>query len=99
MDTGKPARAPYSGEVWDLVSDELVHRAQVIPVIRKQSFSSNGDDHRASSNVSPAYRDLRRSGDELIRLINRSEGHANKELNKMRRDIEAILNKYGSQEG
>jgi hypothetical protein len=33
-----------------------------------------------------------------MKLINRSEGGANKELNKMRREIEAILNKYGSQE-
>ena len=99
MDTGKPAVAPYSGEVWDLAADELVHRAQVIPVIRKQSFSNFGDDHRAPYNVSPAYRDLRRSGDELARLINRSEGWSNKELNKMRREIEAIINKYGSQEG
>ena len=98
IDTGKPAIAPYSGEVWDLAADELVHRAQVVPVIRKQSFSGSGD-HRASSNASPAYRDLRRSGEELMELINRSEGGANKELNKMRREIEAILNKYGSQEG
>ena len=98
IETGKPAIAPYSGEVWDLAADELVHRAQVIPVIRKQSFSGSGD-HRASSNVSPAYRDLRRSGEELMELINRSEGGANKDLNKMRREIEAILNKYSSQEG
>ena len=98
MDTGKPAIAPYSGEVWDLAADELVHRAQIIPVIRKQTFS-NGDDHRSSANYSPAYRDLRRSGDELLKLINGSEGHSNKELNKMRREIEAILSKYGSQEG
>ena len=33
IDTGKPATAPYSGEVWDLAADELVHRAQVVPVI------------------------------------------------------------------
>ncbi|MBQ3370803.1 MAG: hypothetical protein IJG48_07305, partial [Mogibacterium sp.] len=96
MDTGKPAIAPYSGEVWDLITDELVHRAQVIPVIRKQSYSNSGDDHRAASNASPAYRDLRRAGDELMKLINSSEGGANKDLNKMRREIEAIINKYGA---
>ena len=99
IDTGKPAVAPYSGEVWDLAADELVHRAEVVPVIRKQTYSASGEDHRASSNYSPAYRDLRRSGEELMQLINRSEGGANKDLNKMRREIEAILNKYGSQEG
>ena len=98
IDTGKPAVAPYSGEVWDLANDELLHRARVVPVIKKKSYSESGDDHRASSNASPAYRDLKRSGDELMRLIARSQGGANKELNKMRRDIEAILNKYGSQE-
>ena len=98
MDTAKPAVAPYSGEVWDLAADELVQRAQVVPVIRKQSYISADGDHRASSNVSPAYRDLRKTGDELMRLINSSEGGANKELNKMRRDIEAILKKYGPQE-
>ena len=98
MDTGKPATAPYSGDVWDLAADELVHKAQVVPVIRKQSYSGS-DDHRASHNASPAYRDLMKSGEELMRLIGRSEGGANKELNKMRREIEAILNKYGSQEG
>jgi metallo-beta-lactamase family protein len=34
---GKPAVAPYSGEVWDLISDELVKKAVVIPVIRKEA--------------------------------------------------------------
>ena len=99
MTTGKPAVAPYSGEVWDLATDELVHRAEVVPVIRKQSYSESTGDHRAASNYSPAYRDLKKSGEELLRLINKSQEHSNKELNKMRRDIEAILNKYGDQEG
>ena len=97
-DTGKPAVAPFSGEVWDLASDELVQRAKVVPVIRKQSYSSGGDDHRAAVNASPAYRDLRKSGEDLMALITKSQGHANKDLNKMRRDIESILKKYGAQE-
>lgn len=95
--TGKPAMAPYSGEVWDLAANELLHRAEVVPVIRKQLYS--GDDHRSEHNVSPAYRDLKRSGEELMSLISKSEGGANKDLNKMRREIEAILKKYGAQEG
>ncbi len=98
MATGKPAVAPYSGEVWDLTANELIHKAVVVPVIRKQMYGGT-EDHRASSNVSPAFRDLRRSGDELMSLINRSEGVSNKELNKMRREIEGILKKYGYQEG
>ena len=97
-DTGKPATAPYSGEVWDLAADELLFRAKVVPVIRKQTYYSSDGDHRAASNVSPAYRDLRKSGDELMKLISRSEGHSNKELNKMRREIEAIVSKYGQED-
>lgn len=34
---GKPAVAPYSGEVWDLEKAELIQKAEVIPVIRKQA--------------------------------------------------------------
>jgi len=34
---GKPATAPYSGEVWDLATGELVHKAEVIPVIKKKA--------------------------------------------------------------
>ena len=96
--TGKPAVAPYSGEVWDLVADELVHRAPVVPLIRKTTYSDS-DDHRAAANYSPAYRDLKKASDDLMKLINNSQGHANKELNKMRREIEAIVAKYGAQEG
>ena len=97
--TGIPAVAPYSGEVWDLASDELLFRAKVVPAIKKQSFSSQNGDHRSASSASPAFRDLKKSGEELMDLISRSQGGANKELNKMRREIEAILNKYGTQEG
>ena len=95
--TGKPATAPYSGEVWDLAANELVHRAEVVPVIRKTSYSGS-EDHRASSNYSPAYRDLKKTADELMALIGRSQEHSNKELNKMRRDIEAVLAKYSAME-
>ena len=100
--TGKNAVAPYSGEVWDLATDQLVRKAEIRPVIRKQTQSSGSgysDDHRSSAALTPAYRDLKNSGIELMKLIGKSEGHANKELTKMRRDIEAIIAKYAAQEG
>lgn len=103
MATGKHSTAPYSGEVWDLAADELIHKAEVVPVIRKQASSKDNryykDDHRGTHNVSPAYRDLQKSGDALMRLIASNEGQANKELNKMRREIEDIIKKYSSSEG
>ena len=96
---GKPATAPYSGEVWDLATGELVHRAEIKPVIRKQTQAGAGDDHRSEAAGTPAFRDLKNSGVELMKLIGSSAGHSNKELNKMRRDIEAIIAKYSAQEG
>ncbi len=34
---GKPADAPYSGDVWDLITNELSCKAEVIPVISKKA--------------------------------------------------------------
>ena len=97
--TGKPSYAPYSGDVWDLITDELAYKAKVIPVVKKSAQggdSSYRDEHRAEHSVSPAYRDLRRSGGELMDLIEKSSGCANKDLNRMRREIEEIIKKYGA---
>ena len=100
--TGKPAVAPYSGEVWDLANDVLVRRADVIPVVKKtvhEGRTEHVTDHRFEQYASPALRELRQSGAELVQLIEASRGSSNKELNKMRRDIEEILRKYAAQEG
>ena len=93
--TGKPAVAPYSGDVWDLVSDEMIYKAEIKPVIRKQVRSGAGsEDHKASGNDSPAYKELKKSGDDLIRLIEGSRGDANKDLRKMQKEIEEIIARY-----
>ena len=68
-----------------------------MPVIRKTTYSDSGD-HRSAASFSPAYRDLRKASDDLMKLINTSQGYSNKELNKMRREIEAIVAKYRTQE-
>ena len=100
--TGKPAVAPYSGEVWDLATDELIQRAEIVPVVKKTVHEGRTDhvtDHRFEQYASPALRELRRSGAELTQLIEASRECSNKELNKMRREIEEIIKKYGPQEG
>lgn len=99
--TGTPAVAPYSGEVWDLANDELVHKAKVVPVIKKNAQdgrSAYKDEHRSSSNASKEFRELRRSGDDLIRLIEESSGISNKELKRMRREIDDIIKKHMEKE-
>ena len=91
----KPAVAPYSGEVWDLATGELAYKAEVKPVIQKQTHSSSsGDDHRAGKNASAEYKELRSSADNLMKLIGRSGDISNKELRKMQADIEELIKKY-----
>lgn len=91
--TGTEVAAPYSGEVWDLASNEMVCKAEVKPVIRKEAQPGSGD-HRSGKNDSPAYKELKGSADNLMKLIGRSGEYSNKELKKMKADIEALLVKY-----
>ena len=91
----KPAVAPYSGEVWDLATGELAYKAEVKPVIKKETHSkSEGEDHRTSSNMSAEYKNLRSSADSLMKLVGRSGEVSNKELKKMQADIEELIKKY-----
>ena len=93
--TGTEYTAPYSGEVWDLASNSLVEKAEIRPVIRKEFQTGQGQgDHRSSKHDSPAYKELVGSADNLMKLIDRSGEHSNKELKKMKADIEEIIKKY-----
>lgn len=101
--TGRPAIAPYSGEVWDLISCELIDKAPVVPVIRKDTRGGDGSDHdpregyKVTDSTAKAvslYEDLRREGDHLADLIDKSRGLSNKELRSMRSEIAEIIRKY-----
>ena len=93
---GKPAVAPYSGEEWNLATDELVRKAEIKPVVKKQAQggSGGGSDHRDTKNASPEYKNLKTSADELMKLVGRSGEISNKELRKMQSDIEELIKKY-----
>ncbi len=49
----KPAVAPYSGEVWNLETCELVRKAEVIPVIRKEA-QGGVETHNAQAKGKPS---------------------------------------------
>ena len=96
-ETGKPAVAPYSGEVWDLISCELIHKEPVVPVIRKQAYGQpekDGDQGNNSVKTNRMHQDLLRAGEDLMALIKRSQGCSNKELKAMKREIMEILEKH-----
>lgn len=100
--TGKPAVAPYSGEVWDLASNELVHKAEVIPVISKKAQGGKDQPARnleykvteSTAKAVTAYEDLRKAGSSLDDLIEKSQGASNKELKALTAEIEELIRKY-----
>lgn len=104
---GVTATAPYSGEVWDLISGELIHKEEVRPVLRKEarggieirSFDQHGDltIRRSAKSASPAFTDLCRQGNSLMDLIIRSSENSNKELRKLSKDIAKLVEKYGKE--
>ena len=94
--TGKPAVAPYSGEVWDLADCSLVHKAVVKPVIRKDVHGGQSTAAQSGSGQSEAYRALRTSGSSLMQLIENSQGGANRDLRALTQDIEKLIEKYSS---
>ena len=104
--TGKPAIAPYSGEVWDLIDCSLVHKATVIPVIRKQASSdgSNAAERvykitESTARAESVYDDLRKTAGELMDLIEQSQGRSNKDLKALTAEMDELIKKYNRQEG
>ena len=99
--TGRPAVAPYSGDVWDLADCSLVYKAPVVPVISKQARTAPTESPSTGFKVTPstakavsAYEDLKKNGSELIELINNSQGDSNKELRALTAEIAELLKKY-----
>ena len=101
--TGKPAVAPYSGEEWDLVSCELVRKAGVVPVIRKEAKGGHSSDSgersgfrqtESTAKAAGLYEELRRTEKSLSVLVENSRGRSNKDLKAMKKAIDAIINKY-----
>lgn len=101
--TGKPAVAPYSGEVWDLADCSLVQKATVVPVIRKQA-QQGGEDNKgrgyktteATARAATVYGELRQTGSQLMDLIEQSQGGANKDLKKLNDEIAELIKKYSN---
>jgi metallo-beta-lactamase family protein len=100
--TGKPAVAPYSGEVWDLAECSLVHKAEIVPVIRKSAQAgstqeSSGKGYKvteSTARAASAYSDLRATGEKLMQLIDRCQGRSNKHLRAFASEIEALIKKW-----
>ena len=81
VEYGQRAYAPYSGTVFNLLSNKFEYEAEPIPIKKKT--------HPASG----VYARLLSSGQRLMALIKKSEGWANKDMAKLADQINALCDK------
>lgn len=82
---GIPAYAPYSGDVFDLLTGACIREGSKEIVVKKEKSS------RASSNV---FARLLAAGGRLMTLIQKCEGLPNRELGKFADQINDLCNKW-----
>lgn len=85
-DRGLAAHAPEYEEVYDLATNTLL--AAGVPRAPQTKA--------AKPKESPAYRRLEETGRELMELIQRSKGVANKDLAKLADQLRSLMNKFES---
>ena len=80
---GLEAVAPYSGSIFDPLEDRFILETVPIPVKKKPSAI-----------VSDVFMRLKRAGERLMSIINRSEGLSNKDKAKFADQITALCDKW-----
>ncbi len=107
---GVPADAPYSGDVWDLIEGKMTHKAEIIPVIKKQAHGGveiktvdaggHADrDYKVTESTAAAestFNELEEASKQLRNLVEEKQGHSNKELRQLTKEINELLKKYAS---
>lgn len=81
IEHGQRAYAPYSGTVFNLLSNQFEFEASPIP-IQKKTQPATG-----------AYARLLAAGQRLLSIIKKSDGYANKDLAKMADQVIALCDK------
>lgn len=85
---GYSAMAPFSGTVYDLLTDECIYSASGVPVPQKEGRIQK------SSHYTAAFERLLEMGHRLMDVIGRNEGGANKDLEKFRREVQSLCDKW-----
>lgn len=95
---GCKASAPFSGEVYDLVTGECIDKAPVVPVIKKVATVAGKDAHPAKSEggikAKSLYQRLVAAGHRLMQVIEHNQGGSNKELERFVDEINQLCDKY-----
>jgi len=81
--------APYSGTVFDLLTDEITVRTEGIPVVRKVTAKMS----RPNDRTLDAFADLEKAGQELTAFLVSCRGRANRQLRSLAAEIRALIEK------
>ncbi len=81
---GLNAYAPYSGTVYDLLTNEFVNKAEGIRKAKAEKHTGN-----------PVFDRLWAAGQRLVSIIRKNEHMANKDLAKFADQIDALSDKWG----
>ena len=81
IEHGQRAYAPYSGTVFNLLSNQFEFEASPIPIQKKTQLATG------------AYARLLAAGQRLLSIIKKSDGYANKDLAKMADQVIALCDK------
>jgi len=84
MEYGQRAYAPYSGTVFNLLSNKFEYEAEPVPVKRKT----------ARAIASGVYARLLAAAQRLLALVQKSDGLANKEMGKFADQINSLCDKW-----
>lgn len=82
---GHNTYAPYSGTVFDMLTDEFVYEAVGVPVKKKDA---------AQRRVTEVFARLLAAGNRLLAVIAKNEGGANKDLAKFADQINSLCDKW-----
>lgn len=79
------AYAPYSGDVFDLISGRQIAKGDMTLAEKKA---------KKNKHISDVYEKLLATGERLITVIKKNKGGANKDLAKFADQIDALINKW-----
>ncbi len=82
IEHGQRAYAPYSGTVFNMLSNKLEYEAEPIAVVKKKKA------------VSDVFSRLLAAGQRLMEVIRKNEGGANKDLAKFADQINSLCDKW-----
>lgn len=83
---GRPASAPYSGAVYDLLEEKYLRFPQGVPVGKKATVGG--------AKAASLYKTLLSTAKELLALVQKSQGKPNKTLEHFQKDLAALIKQY-----